>query len=71
MNLLTCLSHSLSAVISGRSQLHSLRQLLWWKRDHLLAVGREEGGGGVGGDYLMEISVEMDKEKHSLDIKLW
>ena len=64
----SCLTlFSVPVVGGGRGQLHSLRQLVWWRSDRLLAVGHNEGGM----DTLIEFSMKLDKEKHSLEIRQW
>ena len=58
---------SFPVVEGGHGQLHSLRQLVWWRSDHLVAVGNEEGGR----DALVEFSMKLEREKHSLKIRQW
>ena len=65
---ISCLTlFSVPVVEGGRGQLHSLRQLVWWRSDRLLAVGHDDGGM----DTLIEFSMKLDKGKHSLEIRQW
>ena len=59
---------SIPLAVCGRGQLHCLRQLVWWKTDRLLGACLQEEGGG-GGDTIVEFSLELNKEKKSLEIK--
>ena len=54
---------SLPSVVNGWSQPHPLRQLVWWRPDCLLAVGHMDGV-----DTIVEFSLQLDREKHSVEI---
>ena len=63
----SCYLCSKPAVVGGRGELHSLRQLVWWQSDRVLAAGQEEGGV----DTLVELCLKLDRENHSLEIRQW
>ena len=64
--LAVSLPSSMSSLFGGRSQLHTLWQLLWWKSDRVLAVSHREGV-----DSIVELSLKVDRERHSVEIKKW
>ena len=59
-----CLLFSLPSAVDGWSQPHPLRQLVWWKLNQLLAIGHMEGV-----DTIVEFNLQLDRRKHSVEIR--